>query len=373
MKTAKRLRQGIAAAKAGNKEEAEQILREVVAREPQNERAWLWLSAVVEGVDEQRACLQRVLEINPTNAFARSGLRFINHLRPGYEYLAARAPWIAGMDDDRTAIADLPPRRCPRCGMLNPGWAYLCNRCMAPLQPVDVAELMREKMREERSSSLVRPWASAAVLDATRAFAPEVTLASPPRAILTIVLGSIALNLMRLVGGLGLVSLTTTRLSFRLLDRLMVTFLGDQLGLLIGGLVAWILLAAVSQAIARSHGGLGSPRVHYYLVAVAVSAWMPIAGVTGLLWWATVSFFPRVPPALAVALACGLLFFYAVTLMTQAVYTAHNLQSSRAMMSIGLILMACTVVYAGLTVLGPPALRPALLQIAQAILLPISP
>jgi hypothetical protein len=40
----------------------------------QNETAWLWLSACVDSVEEQRICLENVLLLNPNNAKARRGL-----------------------------------------------------------------------------------------------------------------------------------------------------------------------------------------------------------------------------------------------------------------------------------------------------------
>jgi len=365
---------GIAAAKSNHKEEAEEWLSEAVSLDPANEYAWLWLSAVVEGPERQQECLRRVLEINPANTFARTGLSFISHLRPGYEYMAARAPWMEGVEEGRAALAELPARRCPRCGTVNPGWAYLCNRCAGPLEPVDVAQIAKQEIRQGWSTpSLVRSWAGAAVLDADLAFTTEVSLASPLRAILAVALGSLALNLLRLAGSAALATLSPSRYSYRMLERLAMASFGDQVGLLVGALVAWLLLAAATRSIARSLGGLGSARVHYYLIAVAISAWMPIAGVTGLLWWLVALLVPQIPPSLLAALACGTLFFYAVTLLTQALHITHDQQTLREAASVGALLIVVTVVYAGLTAISPPTLQTSLLQPMQLLLLPIHP
>lgn len=366
------IEQGVAAAKADNKEEAEELLEQAVMLDPQNERAWLWLSAVVEGVPNQRECLNRVLEINPTNAFALTGLSFLNHLPIGYEYLAARAPWMAGVEDSRAALATLPDRKCPRCGAVNPGWAYLCNRCSAILEQVDVVRVAKQEIRR-RSGSLMRPWAGAAVLDAELAFAPEVVFASPWRAILSIGLGVLALNLLRGVGTLGLAVFATSRHPLNLLDRLAATFFNDLVGLMVGGLVAWLILATLIQGIARSIGGEGSPRVHYYLIAVAISAWMPIAGVVNLLWWAAARLLPATLTSLIASLANGLLMFYAVTLLVQAVDTAHGLPLPRVTITIGLLLTIAIVAYGGLFALSPSAIQPILLKPMQTLLLPLSP
>ncbi len=68
------LRAGIAAAKAGQKEEAHKFLMDVLRANDRNETAWLWLSGVVASNDERRICLENVLTLNPGNQTARRGL-----------------------------------------------------------------------------------------------------------------------------------------------------------------------------------------------------------------------------------------------------------------------------------------------------------
>jgi hypothetical protein len=72
------LRDGIGAAKGGNKSEAERMLREVVALDEANEKGWLWLAAVIEDENERRKCLSNVLHINPQNQNARNELELID-------------------------------------------------------------------------------------------------------------------------------------------------------------------------------------------------------------------------------------------------------------------------------------------------------
>jgi len=67
------LNQGIAAAKEGREEEARDLLAQVLDLDPENERAWLWMSGVVSDA-EKVVCLQNVLEINPSNELALVGL-----------------------------------------------------------------------------------------------------------------------------------------------------------------------------------------------------------------------------------------------------------------------------------------------------------
>jgi hypothetical protein len=68
------LRQGIAAAKAGDTERAYELLVRVVDIDEYNEQAWLWLSSVVESDADREVCLENVLAINPENRLAKTGL-----------------------------------------------------------------------------------------------------------------------------------------------------------------------------------------------------------------------------------------------------------------------------------------------------------
>ena len=69
------LQQGIAAAKAGQKDNARQILQQAVRLSPQNETIWLWLSSVAKDDKERVFCLKQILEINPQNELALKGLK----------------------------------------------------------------------------------------------------------------------------------------------------------------------------------------------------------------------------------------------------------------------------------------------------------
>jgi tetratricopeptide (TPR) repeat protein len=66
--------QGIAAAKAGQKEEARALLQQAIRLEPGNEAAWMWLASVARDQRERVFALQKLLEINPDNATARQAL-----------------------------------------------------------------------------------------------------------------------------------------------------------------------------------------------------------------------------------------------------------------------------------------------------------
>ncbi len=74
MDTTPMLNKAIIAAKAGRKVEARQLLEAVLDADERNERAWLWLSGVVDSDEERAICLENVLSINPDNQPARKGL-----------------------------------------------------------------------------------------------------------------------------------------------------------------------------------------------------------------------------------------------------------------------------------------------------------
>ena len=73
--TARWLSQGIRAAQAGRRTEARELLTRVVSADESDEQAWLWLSQVVDSVEDQRICLENVLVLNPVNAGAQLRLQ----------------------------------------------------------------------------------------------------------------------------------------------------------------------------------------------------------------------------------------------------------------------------------------------------------
>lgn len=72
------IREGINAYRAGNREESRTLLLKAVELDEHNEQAWMWLSAVVDTVEDQQTCLENVLTINPNNEKAKQGLRILS-------------------------------------------------------------------------------------------------------------------------------------------------------------------------------------------------------------------------------------------------------------------------------------------------------
>ena len=118
---------------------------------------------------------------------------------------------------------------------------------------------------------------------------------------------------------------------------------------------------------------MGPTRIHYYLIAVACSSWMAVAGLVGVVVAAVTVFLPGLSPSLVISLASGLLLFYALTLVAQAVHATHGLEPLQETGFVGLILTACVVVYAGILALMPASAEVAVFKLFQLIMLPIAP
>ncbi|MCB0170554.1 MAG: hypothetical protein KDJ97_08385 [Anaerolineae bacterium] len=65
----------ISAIRAGRREEGRQLLNLVIQQNPNDDKAWLWMSSVVDTDDQRARCLYHVLAIDPENELARKGLQ----------------------------------------------------------------------------------------------------------------------------------------------------------------------------------------------------------------------------------------------------------------------------------------------------------
>jgi hypothetical protein len=71
---------GIKAYKEGRRDEARNIFISILKQNPDNERAWAWMSNVVDNDKERTYCLKQVLRINPNNKKADQLLNQILNL-----------------------------------------------------------------------------------------------------------------------------------------------------------------------------------------------------------------------------------------------------------------------------------------------------
>lgn len=136
---------GIAALKAGDKLEARQLLRAAVARDPNDEAAWLWLSGAVESDAERAECLRHVVAINPGNTAAQRGLQALTRqnippqirLKPIVRTAPPPATFIPGpfpyQGEGKTEVGESQPTAWYRQPwpllilfvLVTPAWAWL--------------------------------------------------------------------------------------------------------------------------------------------------------------------------------------------------------------------------------------------------------
>jgi tetratricopeptide (TPR) repeat protein len=69
----------IQAAREGRKVEARDLLIKIVERDPQNEVAWMWLSGLVDSLEDRIIACENVLTINPANEKIRTYLEKLHH------------------------------------------------------------------------------------------------------------------------------------------------------------------------------------------------------------------------------------------------------------------------------------------------------
>ncbi len=77
-----KLRQGIEAARKGDKLVAQRLLRQVVDGDRNNEIAWMWLASTLDNLQERRSALEEALRINPANTRAQEALRQLDAVLP---------------------------------------------------------------------------------------------------------------------------------------------------------------------------------------------------------------------------------------------------------------------------------------------------
>jgi len=94
MDSAELLRQAIQAARSGRELTARDLFRDVVRADPENEVAWMWLSGLLEPLDDRLAACERVLSINPGNREIRA---YRDKLLKEYEVI--RRQEITSLDD----------------------------------------------------------------------------------------------------------------------------------------------------------------------------------------------------------------------------------------------------------------------------------
>jgi len=159
-----KLAQGIAAAEAGRKREARTLLTEVVQADESLLEAWLWLSQVVDSLDDKAVCLENVLALDPNNEFAQTALArvkedqekfFAPTYAPGEEEpppmivrpIEPTPPITADYPDKPGEFED--PWRCPYCFESTEPKDTRCPHCRQNL-------IVKRRMKPERTIWLWR-------------------------------------------------------------------------------------------------------------------------------------------------------------------------------------------------------------------------
>src|SRR5512138_1231731 len=68
------LQKAVQEARAGRRTEARDLLLELVETEPRNEIAWMWLTGLVDSLEDRIIACENVLTINPANEKVRTYL-----------------------------------------------------------------------------------------------------------------------------------------------------------------------------------------------------------------------------------------------------------------------------------------------------------
>ncbi|MFN2269459.1 MAG: tetratricopeptide repeat protein [Anaerolineae bacterium] len=276
------LEKGIEAARIHEKKRAQEILTHVIELDQYNEKAWLWLSSVVDSQSDKEVCLENALLINPDNTYAAMGLQHIRrqNIPPSSSSvlprLAGERTPIEREWETSTPVAPPPKVRvCPRCEFHNPGWAYLCDRCGTNLRQVNLKEALSEasQPRKRYPYTLVEAWGGMLVFDGAYAFRPEIALASLGRSISALITAAVLASMFRIVAAI-LVPALAGEYDLRSQFASDAQKWGEQTLLLaLAMLLVWVAATPLTWVGARLLGGKQGLKVHAHLVIVAVSAW----------------------------------------------------------------------------------------------------
>ena len=143
-----RLQQAIAAARAGNHDQARSLAAQVLEEEPDSTNALLLLSAIAESRNEQIGYLNRILVVDPEHEFAQ---RQLTELKAAEDEEAGQAVEAAeGMGAEAIAADDLegaPPEEAPV--QTDVQEAQLADTVVAPIPPAEESAAVSEVAEAE--------------------------------------------------------------------------------------------------------------------------------------------------------------------------------------------------------------------------------
>lgn len=180
------LQAGIAAARAGQRERARDLLTRVTGLDADNVSAWLWRSGVADNPLEQELCLEKVLALDPDNGPAQKGLAIVR--KRIIEVLFSKAIAAAEIGEHEQA-RELLTQVVERDETNLDAWLWLsrmvdtqedqevCYENVLALEPDndEIAEKLAT-LRQAREAANVNLWAGVEAPEETSRVAP--TLAS---------------------------------------------------------------------------------------------------------------------------------------------------------------------------------------------------
>lgn len=147
------LMRGIAAAKAGQREEARRFLESALRINDMDARPWLWMTATTDDLDERRDYLENALARDPLNQTARRGLAALTNKEIPNEVTGAS---LTRPTPDAPVAATARTFSCPNCGgLMRYDIKSQGNRCERCDTFVPVEQRNAASDRHERSLDLV--------------------------------------------------------------------------------------------------------------------------------------------------------------------------------------------------------------------------
>ncbi|NOR83712.1 MAG: hypothetical protein GQ526_09490 [Ardenticatenales bacterium] len=411
------LRQGIDAARRGERAEARKVLLHILELDDRNKTAWLWLSGVMVDIDDQILCLENVLTIDPENATAVEGLTKLRSWRATQEaeYETERATF----DEEPTPLPPVEPepgqsifgdeepspvesqggtRVCIHCGTVNPsgrGPCQLCGRSVdggvdaaaveAIPTEIQTVEFVPEydDGRSQGLLSLGAAWIAAIAMNKRGAYELEIASTSTRRTVAGIVIGGILIPFLIVVLTGALVAASQIGDIFSLLTALAAAptllFWGG-IPAAIGLVIHYYLLATVLYIVAWLLGGKASFAVHTQLFSVAYSATSLLDSgiliISGALYVALIEFATERAALLSGTVGVGILAFlgllagaYSLAICGQAISVAHRFSwlGGSGVMLLGSILYVLLIILLALIAMLIAGLNPAEIQIPFAL------
>jgi len=348
------LERGIEAAEGGEQERARDTLTRVIELDQYNEKAWLWLSSVVETTIDKIVCLENVLVINPDNADASIGLQHLRRQPTELFPPPSTLPHLARPQTPTgeawgasTAQASLSPaqRVCSRCGFRNPGWAYLCDRCGAALRHVDLREAIGPGSRPRGRSfiTLLQAWGGALIFSRLWAFLPEIELASWGRSLAALGLAALFASTWRALTAIVLPLLLSERDPMSQLPSSTLCCAAETPLLALSLTLACAPIVLLTWIGARLVGGRQSFQTHAHLTMVALSVWVVLGALLAPLvilvpyLLSDDGRFALLFEELLPVFAGVIVGVAGIVWLTQAVRTAHRLSAPRAILVVLLV------------------------------------